>query len=303
MNFTSEIKREIFSAMPKRRCCEVAAISALLMTSGTVTDGTIEFVSENERSAQTFLRMTEDAFDVRFEMQNATFDPKRERDKLTFSYRGERTDDILRETGLLETDPIARFMQRECCALAYLKGAFVGGGSCTIPNGDTRTGYHLEFIFPNRSAGEAFLELLASFDLLAKSVTRGGKAVVYSKSGDQLSDFVSVIGAKNALKTLDGVTAERAERNNSNRISNCYAKNADRAAIASVNQLRMIEELKQRGALETLSPALREVAQARTEYPAESLSELAARLGISKSCLNHRIRKLTEIHQNTGKTL
>lgn len=303
MNFTSEVKRELCAVMPKKRCCEVAAVSALLLTCGTVTGDEIEFVCENERLAQFFLRLTESAFDVRFEMQEATFDPKRERDKLTFSYRGDKARDLLRETGLFDGNGIESFSKRDCCALTYLRAAFLGGGSCTIPSENTRTGYHLEFIFPDEDASEAFMELLSSFELLAKQVRRGEKWVVYWKSGDLLSDFFSVVGAKNALKKLDGVTAERAERNNSNRVSNCYARNADRAAIASVNQLRMIEELKKNGVFDTLPQALKEVAQIRTEYPTESLSELAKRLGISKSCLNHRYRKLTEIYQNKGSTL
>lgn len=302
MNFTSEIKRELCVAVPKDRTCKIAMISALLLTSGMILNGTIEFISENERLAQTFLRLTEDAFGVRFEMQGATFDPKRERDKLTFSYCGEKVGAILEDTGLADGNGIALFAEREETALSYLKGAFLGGGSCTIPSEGTRTGYHLEFIFPDGGAGEAFMQLLDTFELLAKQVQRGERAVVYLKSGDLLSDFCSIVGAKGALKTLDSVTAERAQRNNSNRVSNCYARNADRSAIASVNQLRMIEEMKQSGVFETLPPALKEAAQVRTEYPTESLSELAKRLGISKSCLNHRYRKLTEIY-HSGSTL
>lgn len=301
MSFTAEIKRELCSSVPKDDEGKKAIISALLLTSGAFSLQAIEFTSENERLARLFLRLTEDVFGVRFEMQEATLDPKRDRDKLTFSYCGEKTSEILQETGLAEGNGIFRFL--ETSALSYLKGAFLGSGSCTIPAEGTRTGYHLEFIFPNTDAGEAFMELLSSFELLAKQVQRGERTVVYLKSGDMLSDFCSVVGANGALKRLDDITAVRAMRNNSNRVSNCYARNADRSAIASVNQLRMIEELKKSGVYQTLAPALQEAAQIRIDYPTESLSELAERLGISKSCLNHRYRKLTEIYHHLGSTL
>lgn len=298
-NFTSEVKRELFAAPPQKPCCKKAAFSALLATCGSFHEGSIEFVSENERLTAIFLALAESVFEVRFELKEAAFDPKRERDRLTFSYGGEGVERIAAETGLLDGTAFVRASERECCALSALKAAFLGGGSCTVPQAGTRTGYHLEFVFPRARDAEAFTELLLHFDLLGKTTRRGERTLVYLKSGDMLSDFCSVVGAEGALKKLADIAAERQERNNSNRVSNCYARNTDRTAIASVTQLKAFRELYEKGVFESLPEQLKEAAKCRVEHPTESLQELAGRLGVSKSCLNHRFRKLMELYKST----
>ena len=164
-------------------------------------------------------------------------------------------------------------------------------------------GYHLEFIFTSAAVAEDFRYLLSTLELLSKSVMRGEKYVVYLKSREALSDFLSVTGARSALKTLESVSAEREESNNLNRVENCFAGNADRTAIASALQTVALGELKSSGGLETLDEHLKELACARLANPTLSLSELAETLGITKSCLSHRMRKLMEIHKKTVKTL
>lgn len=295
-NFTSEIKRDILSDLPTEPCCGKAALSALLLTSGTVDREKIEFVSENEKIAEYFLRLTEDLFSVRPEVKGAVFDPKHERDKLTFSYRGEKRSEILRETGLSEGG-LERVTAKDCCAVSFIQSAFLGSGSCTLPHGGAKTGYHLEFILPDQTVAEEFCDLLARFELLARVIVRGEKSVVYLKSGEAICDFFSVIGAQTALKKLENVTAARAESNNENRVSNCFAGNADKAAIASAQQVIALERLQKSGKLSSLARPLQDVARARLTYPSYSLGELAASLGVSKSCLNHRMRKLLEIYR------
>lgn len=296
-NFTSQIKRDIISSFPASSCCGKATISALLTTSGTVAEDQISFVSENEKIAEHFVRLMESVFFVRPEVKGAVFDPKRERDKLTFSYGGEKLGKILPSIGYPnKLDDITR---KDCCALSYIKGAFLGGGSCTLPHGGVKTGYHLEFVFPSRDAAEQFGDLLMRFELLCKVIDRGEKSIVYFKSGDVISDFFSVIGAESALKKLEDVAAARAESNNENRISNCFAGNADKAAIASANQVLLLERMQRDGRLSELSQQQQQVALARLANKEDSLAELAPKLGISKSCLNHRMRKIIEIYKRT----
>ena len=98
-NFTSEVKRELFAAPPKDPCCKKAALFALLATGGSYQDGRIEFVSENERLSALFLALAESVYSVRFDIKEAAFDPKRERDRLTFSYAGEESARIAHEAG------------------------------------------------------------------------------------------------------------------------------------------------------------------------------------------------------------
>ncbi len=298
MNFTSEIKRELLHEIPEKQCCRTALLRAFLDTAGSraMSGGAKQgaaFTSEHEDVAEYILAL---AAQLGFAMTltEAVRDPKHGRDKLTFSCRDARLATALGET---ERD----LQENECCLSAYLKGAFLGGGSCTLPRGTGKTGYHLEFIFHEERAAGNFCELLERLQLLGSVVRRGETFVVYVKNRDTISDFLSAVGAAGALRKLEQVSAVREENNQENRVLNCMAGNADKSAIASAAHVVAISGLQREGLLAALSKPLRDTAQARLAFPTYSLAELASELGISKSCLNHRLRKLMQIYSESSK--
>ena len=118
---------------------------------------------------------------------------------------------------------------------------------------------------------------------------------MYVKSKELISDFLAIIGVENCLKKFSSLVEKRDKANNDNRARNCIAGNADKAAIAAVKQVVAIEKLKNSSGFGELSSELKVLAKARIENPSMSLQELADKLGISKSCLNHRMRKLMEL--------
>ena len=118
--------------------------------------------------------------------------------------------------------------------------------------------------------------------------------VVYIKSKEQISDFLAVIGAKKALKRLSVLVEQRDRANHDNRAQNCMAGNADKTAIAAVKQVVALKKLEETN-FKDLSEELSALACARLKNPTMSLQELASLTGVSKSCLNHRMRKLMEL--------
>jgi hypothetical protein len=306
-SFTWEVKREMLSP-PQNTCCKIAQCAGYLRTNGSITSSAqglgFEVVGENERIAEYFISLFESVFGVRLVLKDASIDPKRDRDKLTFSYSGEGALQILEKLGVLREEEggiglqlgiDASLVENECCTLSYIKGAFLGGGSCTIPSGESKTGYHLEFVFSSHLMASDFCELLAQFELLGKVAPRGEKWLVYLKSRDELSDFFSLMETDSALRRLNAVSDAREESNQENRVNNCFVGNCDRTARASAEQTVAIEKLEREVGLDSLEPSLKELAQMRLKYPMESLSKLADRMGLSKSCLSHRMRKLMEV--------
>ena len=186
-------------------------------------------------------------------------------------------------------------MSNELKQVAYIRGAFLGGGSCTIPLDGSTTGYHLEIVFSDKKTAKDFCMALLEFEILAKLAERKETYVVYIKSKEQISDFLAVIGADNALKKFSQLVEKRDESNRNNRARNCMAGNADKAAIASVKQVVALQQLKAQGGFALLTEELKELAGTRLKNPAMSLQELANLLHVSKSCLNHRMRKLMSI--------
>ena len=157
------------------------------------------------------------------------------------------------------------------------------------------TGYHLEVVFTDKKTAKDFCLVLSEFEILAKLAQRKETFVVYIKSKEQISDFLAVIGAHNALKKLSQLVEKRDEANRNNRARNCISGNADKAAIAAVKQVVALKYLQETGGFTLLSEELKQLAKARLNNPTMSLQELADKLCVSKSCLNHRMRKLMSI--------
>ena len=291
-NFTNEIKHDLLLHPPAGQNGVLAALAALLATGAVRREDGFEVVSENERVAEYFVRLAE-RFGAHPEVREATRDPKRKRDKLVIFCGGEGAERILARTRSLR----GMLTEDEDAALSYLRAAFLGGGSCTLPHDGASTGYHLECVFFRRERAEEFCELLSAFELYGKVVPRGETYVAYVKSREAISDVLSVLGAHTALKKLDAVSAAREQNNQENRIQNCMAGNADKSAIASARQSLALQRLREEGVLQELPAPLRETAAARLEHPTLSLSELAAMLGVSKGGLNHRMRKLMQIEK------
>ena len=281
--------------MPEKDCCKRAFLCGALDTCGEYFDRSFVLTSESEDITGCLLALVEDIYGVQMTLTGAVRDPKRGRDKLIFSYAGENAGEIIED--------YQRYCPRngiqECCKIEYMKGVFLGGGSCTLPKEGTKTGYHLEFSFddPWDRDAEYFSFLLDDLQFIASIIERGTKRVVYLKSREAISDFLGIVGAESALKRLETVSSEREERNNENRRSNCFAGNADKTMTASAEQVLAFGKLKEAGKFAQLSQPLKETAQARLDNPELSLSELAETLGLSKSCVAHRLRKLLEIYK------
>lgn len=310
MNFTADVKKEIISrkkTAEKRSALTVkkAALSAFVRTSGIVgiNDGAPTFflVSETENVAEYFMSVFLEVFGVELSVTHATMNKMSGRDKLVLQCPKSVSSDVLRALGLLKRDRkqfkegiAASLVKDDSCKMAYIQGAFLGGGSCILPTGKS-LGYHLEIVFNDKKTARDFCLLLAEFELIAKLVERKETYVVYVKSKEVISDFLSVLGVENTLKRFTAFLEKRDEANNDNRAKNCMAGNADKSAIAAVKQVVAIRKIEEKTHFKDLSEELVTLAKARLKNPVMTLKELSELLDISKSCLNHRLRKLMEI--------
>ena len=177
----------------------------------------------------------------------------------------------------------------------FLADEFEKVTKVAIASEDGKTGYHLEIVFSERETAKDFCNLLAELELIARYVERKETYVVYIKSKEIISDFLSIIGATHALKKFSSLVEKRDQANHNNRAQNCMAGNADKTAIASVKQVIAIEKLQNWSGYDDLAEDLKELATLRKENPAMSLQELADHLKLSKSCINHRMRRLMEL--------
>ncbi len=308
-NFTEEIKNEIISSAVTDYD---AFLSAFIRTSGSVISKNgffgFEIITENERTAEFVTSILEEYYNLSLTVSGAKFDLMSGKDKLAFECADEAAEIILLKTGIVGEDDDGKYINFGICdgdkqfsnKADFIKGAFLGGGSCTLPEEEvfSRTGYHFETVFSNKLTASDFCDMLCEFEVLAKLVARKDKCVVYVKSKAVISDILSVIGCEKCLDKLNKIVELKDKQNNANRVNNCSVSNIDKTVTASVNQIRAIETIAQTIGLQSLDKHLFDVAECRLADKNASMQELAERLKISKSCLNHRMRKIAELAQS-----
>ena len=178
---------------------------------------------------------------------------------------------------------------------AYLRGAFLAGGSVNNPE---TSSYHLEVYSLYKEHGEALAELMNHFDLNAKTIERKKGYVTYLKEAEKISDFLNLVGATQAMLKFEDVRIVRDMRNSVNRIVNCETANLNKTIGAALRQVDNIRYIDNTIGLDQLPEKLREIARLRVEYQDVTLKELGEMVStgvVSKSGVNHRLRKIDEI--------
>ena len=184
-------------------------------------------------------------------------------------------------------------LEEECCRASFLRGVFFAGGSVTDP----AKRYHLELATSHLQVSRELEVLLRECGYPPKSVARNGSFITYFKQSDQIEDFLTLIGAPVAAMSVMSAKLEKDLRNSVNRRLNCDSANLDKAVEAAQEQLESIRKLQRAGLLDQLPDKLQLTAALRLENPELTLSELAEEFDppVTKSCLNHRLRKITQL--------
>ncbi len=173
----------------------------------------------------------------------------------------------------------------------FLRGVFLGAGSVSDP----KKGYHLELVCKYEPFAQGLCELLDRYEIHAKYLPRKGGYVVYLKEGNLVSDFLALIGAMSSTLAFEEARIIRSVNNNVNRINNFDDANMNKAAAAAAQQSLDIELIRMNGEWERLPAKLKEAAELRLNNPEATLMELAEMAGVSKSGLNHRLAKLSNL--------
>ena len=297
MSFSSGVKAELCRIGLDRLCCAKAEAYGALLYCNTFSAHEVRIITESPDFAARLPLLIDRAFGLAFDRL-----PSPEEQKYIFQMTdtgkiGRMIDAFGFES---RQSPVLHInfglLEENCCRAAFLRGAFLAGGSVTEP----AKRYHLELATSHAQASRELLALLTDMGSQPKQTGRGGCRVTYFKSSGQIEDLLTLMGAPLSAMELMNTRAEKELRNGVNRRVNCEAANLDKAVDAAQEQLRAIRRLYELGRVEDLPAQLKETIILRETYPELTLSQLAEEFDppITKSCLNHRLRKLTELSRS-----
>ncbi len=293
MSFASETKNELLEAEIRDACCIRAELLGLMCFAGAVVPpGRVRISTESAAVAQRAYSLIKAFLDISGDIVT-----KPVRGKTTHAIEVRAEADAMRllsALGLLSKNGIVfrgSGIDEACCRRAFLRGAFLGGGTVTNPEKE----YHMEISSPRGDLAEDVVRAFESFGLRARTFSRKGNTVVYFKNSEEIGDALNIIGASMAYMEFTSVRILKERRNSVNRRVNCDSANLDKTVDAGRAQIAAIRKLEAAGRLSTLPESLCEAATVRLSNPEATLSEMAALLKISKSGVAHRMRKLTEM--------
>lgn len=302
VSFSSAAKAEICRAFPQKKCCALAQCFGILLYCNSFGIKGVRIITESREFAVTLPKLFKKAFGVNFDME-----PEGDSSgKLVFQITDEEKLSVIMNTyGFDIRDTLALHVnfpvvEDDCCKAAFLRGAFLAGGSVTDPV----KGYHMEIATTHNSvARETDALIRETMGFPPKAAQRSGALVLYIKQSELISDFLTYLGAPVAAMGIMEARLEKELNNKVNRRCNCDDANTSKVVEAAQEQLAAIRILRERGIVSKLPVKIQQAIQAREENPEASLTELASLMepAITKPAMNHRLKKMLEIAKEATK--
>ena len=295
MSFSADVKEEICRQKLERKCCALAESFGVLLFCHTFSPDTIRISTANAPFMARLPKLFKKAFGLTFDvLPPETASGRRsllisDRQKISAVYSAFGWD---ASTAVSHHVNYA-ILEEECCRIAFLRGAFLAGGSVTDP--DLR--FHLELATVHHSVARECVSLMQELGFQPRLSERSGHTLLYFKQSDAIADLLTIIGAPVTSMRVMTAKVDKEMRNTVTRQINCDSANADKTVSAAQEQLAAIRRYSARYGLDTLPEPLKDAALLRITNPAASLADLA-RLSsppVTKSCLSHRLKKIISL--------
>lgn len=301
MSFAAEVKEELARIPPLCSHCETATLAALVRIEGTLflsgqNRYRIEIATDISSVARLVLKLLHELYHLKTSLTVRRSVLHKTPNYLIEVFAQPQLAESLIHMGILSDEGSlvmgidSSFVAKECCAAAYLRGAFLGSGFVSDPRGD----FHFEITVENEEMAECLALLLLRKGIHARVMHRRSSYMVYLKSGTSILEFLAYTGAHHSALTMENARVIKSVRNEVNRQTNAEMANQAKAASASVDQMYAIRRILEHQGMEKLSPALQEFIRLRVTYPDATLKELGeyAQPPLSKSAVYHRVRRI-----------
>ncbi len=300
---SEDVREELARIAPERPCDRLAELSALFHSAGSLRlhgrgGWSLQLDLGSGAAARRAFQLLRDE-EIRSQIRTYR---RRAFDRATrYQLHVDGTDEALRAfvaAGVLDRRhaplerPPRRVVARACCRAAYLRGAFLGGGSLTVQRSP-----HLELRTATAESAGFLVRVAEEDEIRLAVVERPTHAAAYAKSWDAIESVLALAGAAESVLALEERAVVAATSERANRLANADHANLVRTSAAARLQLEAVRRLRAEGRIEKLPAQLREAAELRRRHPSDSLRELASRTDppASKAAMHRRLRRLEEL--------
>jgi DNA-binding protein WhiA len=309
MSYTTRIKEEIAS-IENTKSEMIAELAGFIRNNGTIINDTIALTTENKKTVERIKNFIKTIYNIDLKVEtkdNTNFSKK----ELVVMNIDTNVDAILKDIGYVDENgdflmiPPTYIVGANEEIRAYLRGVFLCCGSINDPK---TSRYHMELLISSPEEAVFVQKLLNIFDLNAKILNRDKGYMIYLKEAEKISDYIKILGANNAVMYFENVRIYREQKNQTNRLNNCEQANIDKVVATATVQLEQIRIIEETSSVDLLEDKTRETLEYRKKYPEASLKELSEIISletgktITKSGLNHRLRKIKELAERLAKS-
>lgn len=289
MSFSSDIKQELskLNCLNDKEAVKLELIGYLISRNTNIQNNKIKFATESEYNINRFAKLLDNMKIEKYKIEI--------QGKLYYiTLKKEKIEEIKINEDHILTEELIQKQEKQ---RAIIRGIFLGSGSINNP----QKKYHLEISINNEKDADIIKEILKKSNIKVKDMKKENETILYLKEGEEISKFLAYIEANKAVLNFEEIRVQREMNNKINRLANCTTANISKTINASVEQIEAIKKIKEKGEFDKLDENLKEIANARIQYPDISLVELGKKLSkpIGKSGANYRMKKIIEIAKNT----
>lgn len=292
MSYTYSVKEEILSNDMVTAIEKTAELSAIFLSKNAFCNDRIELRLENLPLAKRVYKFIKDTTDLKIEIKYSISKRLGEHNVYIIvipKQKGYR--DFIEKMKSLNVDLI---LTSEEILKGFIRGIFLSCGYIKDPEKE----YALDFFMDNEEAADKLYTLLLSKGKKVFKTLKRNKPLVYLRNSENIMDIIVLIGSIQSFFKYEETTMIKDLKNKTIREMNWEVANETKTLNTGNNQIKMINHIDKEIGLNSLSPVLEEIAHMRLNNPESTLQEIAEMIGISKSGVRNRFRRIEEIYNN-----
>lgn len=294
MSFSAKLKRELLSIDINEKELIYSELFGILSSRGKITSENIYFSTENvtiaKRVYSNLKKITDLYIYLTYKVIKKIHQSNIYEIKIIKNdeYK-EKYDYLLKE--LYKFKNLKENINEENIS-SIIRGYFMSSGYIKSPEKE----YSLDFFLYDEDSSRYIHYLLKKIGKKVFKTKKGNQEIVYIRNVEDILDVIVLMGGINSFFEYEEVTINKEIRNNINRNINCEIANETKKISTSERQIKMINEINEKIGLENLSSVLREVAELRLKNEDASLQELSNLIGVTKSAVSGRFKRLENIY-------